>query len=335
MEKENEVLEPIENDENTNKVEDLEIIDDSNKVVQPVNNPYEVVDILKSQIEDSETTTKNNIIGIILWVVGYMLLFPSIIGAILVFVLPDGFNGIAKYAIDSEGLQQYSYEFVTFASVVGQIIGGIIFIFIFFALIKKEKYTLILKGFLKGKNILIGIVGAIIAIFSTLIVANVVSNLFNNNGSNANQDSLDNIGLNYPVVLLILTVLIAPIVEEICFRYFIFKPLLKKNVKLAYIVSVIAFASIHLINSLLTFIDDGNTSVLVNDLLSLPAYLVPAIILCYIYHRNKNLATVIYVHAFMNLITFFLGFVLPLMLPEVSSSESLIESLCLIFRRLI
>ncbi len=84
---------------------------------------------------------------------------------------------------------------------------------------------------------------------------------------------------------------VAPVVEEILFRGYIFRALAaRKSVPLAYIISAGTFAAVHL--------GEGRT---LSALLPLvPALFIVGALLCFAYHRTGNLLSDITAHVFFN-----------------------------------
>ena len=145
---------------------------------------------------------------------------------------------------------------------------------------------------------------------ASIVTSNIVTLIFGEVGSNANQDSLNESMFKNPLIVAVFSVVFAPIVEELVFRFTLFKSVAKKNKILAYILSIFTFAGIHFISSLSvllinlnepTVLNEVAYQVFYNDLKTLPIYIVAAIVLTISYDINKNIATNIMVHAFYNL----------------------------------
>lgn len=117
---------------------------------------------------------------------------------------------------------------------------------------------------------------------------------FNQNNANQNQESLDATAAVLPVVMWIVTVIMAPICEEIIFRWGIFRPLYKKCPWFAHIFTAIIFSGMHIITSVLS----GNYYELVNIL----AYLPLAFAMSFAYSWSGNIFTPILLHIVNNAI---------------------------------
>ena len=254
-----------------------------------------------------------NIFILILSLLG-MFVLPSVVAIALLIVLPQNIDA-------------------TFWSYIAQLLGYGLYVFFLFMYLGKDKVKNILKQFISPRNIKTGIVFAIVAYIASLFTSIVITTLFGSSGSNANQESLDASFLTNPGLVILLACVGAPIVEELVFRYSIYRPLAQKNKALAYIVTIIGFAGIHFISTLSVFaleIADATISneVAVNNLLedlkTLPVYMVGAFVLTFVYDINGNIGTSILTHAFYNLSQVLLMF-LALGLTEDSESMTFIS----------
>jgi len=100
-----------------------------------------------------------------------------------------------------------------------------------------------------------------------------------------------------------LAVVLAPIVEEILFRGVLFGSLVRKNRILAYVVSTLIFAFLHIRGFL--FNDPSPTLLLV-----MLIYIPPGLALAWVYEKSGSLWTPIFLHALMNLIAIALSTVM-------------------------
>lgn len=227
-------------------------------------------DTLVSPIQDEAPKPSIAIMGFLLGTLGYMIFIPLIIYAII------------QSFFESE-----------FALTFAQIIGGVIYAIICFFMMSRKSFENIFKGLYKGKNIVIAIIGCILMFVGAIIATMITTMIFGPIKTNTNQSELEKTFLTYPMLIITLTVVIAPVVEELTWRYFVFKGLLKVNKVLAFIVSTVGFVAMHFLISI-------GTPDILEDLKSVLSYLVPAVILTSIYYFNKNLATTILLHSFYN-----------------------------------
>lgn len=98
-----------------------------------------------------------------------------------------------------------------------------------------------------------------------------------------------------PVFVLIMSVILAPIVEETLFRGLIFGNLLRVNDILAYLITILGFAAIHVV---------GYIGVLtpLEILLSILQYVPASLVLCACYQITDSIITPILLHSVINLI---------------------------------
>lgn len=146
--------------------------------------------------------------------------------------------------------------------------------------------------------------------------------------TNANQSSLNDLLLGSPILFFGLTVVFAPLIEELIFRYYIFRPFKKNKPIAGYIISGVSFGIIHMINTVAEFFATNNTELLFNDLRSLPSYIACGVILCICYFKTNNFTTNVLAHSFYNLFAAILLFIssiaTPLKLNEcVTTNDSI------------
>ncbi len=150
----------------------------------------------------------------------------------------------------------------------------------------------IASGFLYGAGLLVGtiIIGIICQTIGNLIGAPVTPN--------ENEEAINNAALSLPLLTCLMTIIFAPVTEEIGYRFGIFGGIHQYNRWLAYIVTSLIFALIH------TNFDTGN---FVNELLNLPSYIFAGAWLCFTYERSGSIVTSITAHMTNNLVAFLLS----------------------------
>ena len=155
----------------------------------------------------------------------------------------------------------------------------------------------IIKQYTKIKNVLTGILYGFGLIAGSIIVSLVVSNIAALLGvsieSNENQQSIEASALSMPVLTALMTVIFAPVTEELGYRFGIFGGIHKYNRYAAYIVTSIIFALIH-------FNLNNN---IVNELLNLPTYIFAGFWLCFAYEKSGSIVTSITAHMTNNLVS--------------------------------
>lgn len=244
----------------------------------------EFQEYITSKIED-EAPSKGQTFGGIGLGIGYLFIFSTILAIVWAIFNPDLLNP--------------EYDSTLESSVI-QIIAGVITVVATGFIIGKGKVLKILKGF-NLKNLGIAATFVALAFAASILVGYLERALFGDGEiSSSNQESVENMILNYKLVGFIMVAIIAPFVEEIIFRYFVFRGSQKAwGTVAAFIITVVSFAGIHYLNSIMA-------GTLLEDLKSVLSYLVPSFIMTFLYFKNKNLATPIMFHMLFNGIQFIL-----------------------------
>lgn len=247
-------------------------------------NKTEFQEYITSKIED-EAPSKGQTFGGIGLGIGYLFIFSTILAIVWAIFNPDLLNP--------------EYDSTLESSVI-QIIAGVITVVATGFIIGKGRVLKILKGF-NLKNLGIAATFVALAFAASILVGYLERALFGDGEiSSSNQESVENMILNYKLVGFIMVAIIAPFVEEIIFRYFVFRGSQKAwGTVAAFIITVVSFAGIHYLNSIMA-------GTLLEDLKSVLSYLVPSFIMTFLYFKNKNLATPIMFHMLFNGIQFVL-----------------------------
>ena len=101
-----------------------------------------------------------------------------------------------------------------------------------------------------------------------------------------------------------------PVFEEIIFRFGIFRSFVNGNKKreiIGLIITTLLFALIHMVATVqeaLSVTDGTGLSIFLNDLVTLPIYLIGAFCLTFAYYKSKNLATCVTMHMIYNFISY-------------------------------
>ncbi len=111
--------------------------------------------------------------------------------------------------------------------------------------------------------------------------------------NNANDDLVDGMIKNSPVIMGLMVCIFGPILEEILYRYTAFGILYKKNRFLAYLISALLFGLQHVI---VAAVWGGNTI----QFLNMPGYIISGLIYAFLYSKSKTLAVPILVHMIGN-----------------------------------
>lgn len=222
--------------------------------------------------------------------IGYLFILSSIVFSVMLIFNPNLLNP--------------DYD-STLEEVIAQVIAGLIVVVATCFIIGKRKIIKILKGFtLNNLGKALTFVG--ITWVAMILVGYIETAIFGNEEiTSSNQESVESIIHNYKLLGFIFVAVMAPIVEEIIFRYFIFRGMQQKTKTVyAFIITVASFVAIHYLASILA-------GTLLEDLKSILGYIVPAFLMTFLYYKNKNLATPIMFHMAYNGIQWILMILLP------------------------
>ena len=224
--------------------------------------------------------------GILVVIIGLLgfNLFAMLAAEIIKAILPE--SEIQARIIEMNGwinFSSYAIGLISIIVVLGQ--GQIEKMF--------RKYKQ-LQVYLNG----IGI-GFIVLLAQSLysMIANMI---FGPVQENVNQGSIIDMIKTIPFLTFFVTVIFAPLLEEMVYRYSLFGMLHKKNRIFAYIVTLLVFGLIHFD---FTCFKNGADAMKI-EFMNLPAYLIAGGILCYAYEKNGSLISSITAHATNNLIAF-------------------------------
>ena len=282
----------------------------------------------------------NGWIHAIIGVVGYALMniLFSFVGAALVASLRN--QGMDfSCALGEEGLSACPIEVqiaYTKAAATGQVICELLVVgivaLIFMKFLKyffkefKDKKTF--KWFGIGFGLMYG----------ANFVYTILLQILNITSSSTNQDAVNEVVTQNPLLGFLFVVVAAPLFEEVVFRLGIFRAFTKRGKKLeivGLVLTTLAFALIHMVASVeAVFADPANPdwSILLMDLSSLPSYLIGAFFITFAYYKSKNFLTPILMHMTWNLIGF-IGIIGTGALEglESSSLQAIIELLTRLF----
>lgn len=115
--------------------------------------------------------------------------------------------------------------------------------------------------------------------------------------TNANQAIVESYIHSYPVMGFITVSIMAPLVEELVFRFLLCKPIEQKQKWLGVIISAVVFGGIHLVAS----VQEGT---LLQDLPSLVSYVGMGLVLGVRYKMTDNIASNMVAHSLYNTMSF-------------------------------
>ena len=127
------------------------------------------------------------------------------------------------------------------------------------------------------------------------IVINIVVLSLQPEHSNANNEAVDSLLNQQPLLMAIGTVILVPIAEETLFRGLLFGQLYKLHPLLGYVLSILIFAAVHVVGYIGT--QDAFTL-----FISLLQYMPAGLIFGIVYAESGTLVAPIMLHSFFNLI---------------------------------
>lgn len=250
-------------------------------------------------VENSSVAIKGSVNGIVGSTI-YSLFLSFIVSIILAIVVSNSNPGASNEVLET--LVNEKYNALSLGLIIS-IISNLIAFLIFIIVIGKEKIILLLKNIFTSKSLKYGlIVGACIVAFSMTYNIIIASIFKLNGGGNANQETVTSLIASSPILGFISVVVLAPIVEELTYRYCLFGGVSKKKKWLGYLISGLVFMAMHAISSYSEA--GGFNSAFAQELIYLPPYLFSGLALCYAYDKSGYLGSGICAHAFNNLLSF-------------------------------
>ncbi len=254
---------------------------------------------LDSNQEEEAPAEKKSVDRVVTWK-AIVIFLLGLIGLSLIYTLiysiSSAFVTLDRELLETNPAKYYRVDgilqFVTYMVGLGIAVAII-------AVPTVKQFTVIFEKFKDAKVYTNGLVIGIVMLFAQSVYSIIITLIFGEVDSNANQSALVEMTKRAPVLLFLTTVVLAPLFEEIVYRYSLFGVLHKKNRYLAYIVSLIVFGLIHF-----DFGSFSDWATLKVELLNLPAYLISGGLLCYAYEKNDSLIAPITAHATNNLVAF-------------------------------
>lgn len=115
--------------------------------------------------------------------------------------------------------------------------------------------------------------------------------------SNLNDSAVIDIMGQYPLLMFVCTVVLAPVAEELLFRGLVFGWLQEKNVLLGYILSPLLFAAIHVVQYIGLYSAE-------HIFVALVMYLPAGLCFSWAYQRSGSILSPIIIHAVNNFLAF-------------------------------
>jgi uncharacterized protein len=135
-----------------------------------------------------------------------------------------------------------------------------------------------------------------VAIFvvSNMIIPTILAN-FGYTGGTANQNKLNTMIEDYPVIMAVNIVLIGPVIEELVYRVTAFRLVARRSRILAYLVSSLLFGFQHVYEAVVYHHHYA-------EIWNMTAYAVTGVILAYLYEKRRNIMVPLGTHVLNNLL---------------------------------
>lgn len=201
-------------------------------------------------------------------------------------------SALIKWFILTFKVTAYSTTATVWLNFLIDLINTVIALMILHKFFKRQ-----LDDFFKNKvNILIA--GCIVGLFMNYLangIGSAIVNLFVSTSKSVNQQQVESLAKNIPVLMFITTGFLAPISEELIFRGIIFTGIRKYNRVLAYLGSGFIFGFIHVMTSVFA----GN----VVEMVQMIPYMLSGFVFAYIYESQNNICASILTHMTNNIIS--------------------------------
>ena len=170
-----------------------------------------------------------------------------------------------------------------------------IFLFLMVILLFKDDLRLDFKRISSPKHFFIEIMKGECLVYFAMIVSNLILLYgFNLTDNSQNQTLIEDVMVLHPILMSSTTVLLAPVIEEVVFRFTVMGQS-KLNPTVALILSSVLFGLIHVVSA--------------GDYIYVIPYLTMGLALGYVYKRSQNIWYPIGVHFLQNLLSTLLIFI--------------------------
>lgn len=252
----------------------------------------------KSFVENSKVAFKGTINGIVGSIVYELIL------SILVSIFVTMFVGANNSGATSEELSKISNDIFD-KYPIGLVISCLVSLLtlgVFVYLIKWDKFKELIKNSFNNKTLKYGFAGVLCIMAFSIIYNSSITELFKlGDSGNSNQENVVALIKDNMLFGFLSVVILAPVVEELTYRYCLFGGVYKKKRWLAYLVAGFVFMFMHSLSSFFTY---GFTKELLTEFLYLPPYLFSGLVLCYIYDKSDSLGASTLAHLLNNLVSF-------------------------------
>ena len=250
-------------------------------------------------IKDSKVEFKGAINGILGSII-YELIIVMFLSLILTSVIASKNPNASQEQLEllvNDAYNSFSY------GILVSFLASVVTLGVFVYIIKLDVFKELCKNLINRKTLKKGIIIAGCLMIFSLVYNSLIVTIFNlESAGNANQEAVTTLIKNNAFLGFLSVVILAPIVEELTYRYCVFGGIRKYKKVLAYIVSGIIFIAMHSIASISQA--GGLNMAFVKELIYLPPYLFSGLALCYAYDKTGNIGSSVMAHLFNNLVSF-------------------------------
>lgn len=243
--------------------------------------------------------SKSAILGVINGIIGSVV-YELIIIMLISFVV--SINNIDATGNQLQILVQQVYDSFPLSISISCLSGAatlVVFVFIF----KWNNFKKLFKRFWDIKVVKYAFLCAFCMMVFSVVYNSIVEIVFELGvGGNANQENVVDLIKSNALLGFISVVVLAPIVEELTYRYCLFGGVCKYRKWVAYLVAGVAFMAMHGISSYVSA--GGLNSEFLLELVYLPPYLFSGLALSFVYDKSNNLGSSVLAHSLNNLVAF-------------------------------
>lgn len=145
------------------------------------------------------------------------------------------------------------------------------------------------------QNMIYSLVLGTVLLYVASFIGGIITLALGGGVSSENQQAISQIVQSYPIVMIITTVIFAPILEEMIFRGIVFGWLYEFHPKLAHILSGFLFGFMHIMTAVLA----GSFS----EWTQIFSYFFMGVVLSFLYEKRNNIYVPIGAHILNNLIS--------------------------------
>lgn len=250
-------------------------------------------------VKDSKVAFKgvlNGILGSVL----YQLIILLLVSAVITFSVGSRNPDASSTELETLVNQVYNSFPV---SILISCLTSIATLIVFVVIIKYDTFKELCRKAFNLKVLKYGCLCALCIMGVSILYNGLIEVIFNlEEGGNANQENVVALIKSNALLGFLSVVILAPIVEELTYRYCIFGGLIKYKKWMAYAVAGIVFMAMHGISS---YMEAGAfNNAFLKELIYLPPYLFSGLALAYVYDRTNNIGTSALAHALNNLVSF-------------------------------